>query len=96
MQGRRRRRKRGGGGGGGGRVEAGAGWGGRRFPGAVWLDAASVPASEAIVALCSGIWNLFGAIRDFGRVSSNPLGKGKIRFIQKDVKGSSEPSDFQA
>ena len=24
------------------------------------------------------------------------MGKGKIRFVQKDVKGSSEPSDFQS
>ena len=37
-----------------------------------------------------------GARRDFEQVSSNPLGKGKIRFVQKDVKGSSEPSDLQA
>ena len=51
---------------------------------------------SGIVLFCDGIWILFGARRDLGKVSSNPLGKGKIRVVQKDVKGSSEPSDLQA
>ena len=54
----------------------------------IWLS--------GIVVLCAGSLNLFGARRDSGKVSSNPLCKGKIRFVQKDVKGSSEHSALQA
>ena len=50
---------------------------------------------SGIVVLCAGSWNLFGARRDYGKVSSNPLGNEKIRFVQKYIKGSSEPSDLQ-
>ena len=48
---------------------------------------------SGIVVLCVGSWNLFGARRDVGKVSSNSLGM-IIRFVEKDVKRSSEPSDL--
>ena len=48
----------------------------------IWLS--------GMVVLCAGFWILFG-----GKVSSNSLGKGKIRFVQKDVEEPSAPSDLQ-
>ena len=51
----------------------------------------SWPWLSGMVVLCAGFWNPFG-----GKVSSNSLGKVKIRFVQKDVKEPSAPSDFQA
>ena len=50
---------------------------------------------SGIVVLCAGIWNLFGARRDFGKVSSNR--KEKIRFAQKRrqrIFGTLRPSGF--
>ena len=41
---------------------------------------------SGMVVLCAGFWNLFG-----GKVSSNSLGKEKIRFAQKDFKETSAP-----
>ena len=63
----------------------------------IWKDVfesaslVSWPWLSGMVVFCAGFWNLFG-----GKVSSNSLGKEKIRFVQKDVKEPSAPSDLQA
>ena len=49
-----------------------------------------------MVVLRAEIWKLFCERKDPGKVLTSLLGKGKIRFSQKDIKGNYEPSDLQA
>ena len=46
---------------------------------------------SGMLVVCAGFRNLFG-----GKVSLTSLGKGKIRFVQKDFNETSRPSDLQA